>query len=70
MLYNKAAANDSYSWKQEDHQHQFLCTQASYKDPGAILSNEIQEGLGINIMHRTRQMQSNVYTLSLLNDGL
>ena len=23
--------------------------------------NEIQEGLGINIMHRTRQMQINVY---------
>ena len=38
MLYNKAAANGSYSWKQEDHQHQFLYTQASYKDLGAILS--------------------------------
>ena len=32
--------------------------------------NEIQEGLGINIMHKTGQMQSNVYTLSLFNDGL
>ena len=37
MLYNKAAADDSYSRKQEDHQHQFIYTQASYKDPGAIL---------------------------------
>ena len=32
--------------------------------------NEIQEGLGINNMHKTGQMQSNVYTLSLSNDGL
>ena len=38
MLYNKAAANGSYSWKQEDHKHQLLNSQASYKDTGAILS--------------------------------
>ena len=56
MLYNKAAANGSYLWKQEDHQHKFLYTQALYKDPEAILSKRNTKRSEKNIMHRTRQI--------------
>ena len=42
--YNKAEANGSYSWKQEDHHHQLLYTQASTKTQEPSYSDVIING--------------------------